>query len=134
MLLKWLHKIVKHHCHVCFRLSELELYPHHSYLSISLSVWAGLYLFFIIERFLKIFMDAKARRRGENIASGSELQTKVCEDFTITIGWRRFLKRPCLEQCLENFFNVKALVGTFNQEKALVGAFSMIVKYSRTFV
>ena len=24
--------------------------------------------------------------------------------------------------------NVKALVGTFNQEKALVGAFSMIVK------
>ena len=70
MLLKWLHKIVKHHCHVCFRLSELELYPHHSYLSISLSVWAGLYLFFIIERFLKIFMDAKARRRGENIASG----------------------------------------------------------------
>ena len=70
MLLKWLHNIVKHHLHVCFRLSELELYPHHSYLSISLSVWAGLYLFFIIERFLKIFMDAKARRRGENIASG----------------------------------------------------------------
>ena len=33
-------------------------------------MWAGLYLFFIIERFLKIFMDAKARRRGENIASG----------------------------------------------------------------
>ena len=32
-------------------------------------MWAGLYLFFIIERFLKIFMDAKARRRGENIAS-----------------------------------------------------------------
>ena len=30
--------------------------------------------------------------------------------------------------------NVKALVGTFNQKKALVGAFSMILKYSRTFV
>ena len=26
------------------------------------------------------------------------------------------------------------LVGTFNKEKALVGAFSVIVKYSRTFV
>ena len=31
--------------------------------------------------------------------------------------------------------NVKALVGTFNQEKALVlGAFSVILKSSRTFV
>ena len=30
--------------------------------------------------------------------------------------------------------NVKALVGAFNQEKALVGAFCVIVKSSRTFV
>ena len=30
--------------------------------------------------------------------------------------------------------NVKALVGTFNQKKALGGAFSVIVKTSRTFV
>ena len=30
--------------------------------------------------------------------------------------------------------NVKALVGAINQEKALVGSFSVIVKYSRTFV
>ena len=29
--------------------------------------------------------------------------------------------------------NVKALVGAFNQEKALAGAFSVIVKSSRTF-
>ena len=29
--------------------------------------------------------------------------------------------------------NVKGLVGTFNQEKALVGAFSLIVKSSGTF-
>ena len=29
---------------------------------------------------------------------------------------------------------MKVLVGTFNQEKALVGAFSMIVKSSGTFV
>ena len=32
------------------------------------------------------------------------------------------------------FLNVKVLAGTFNQEKALVGAFSVIVKYSRRFV
>ena len=29
----------------------------------------------------------------------------------------------CLGQCLNSVLNVKALVGTFNQEKALVGAF-----------
>ena len=45
----------------------MEMYPHHSYLYISMSVWLGMYLFFVIERFLKMFMDAKARRRGEEI-------------------------------------------------------------------
>ena len=50
-----------------FRLADIDLYLHHSYLNISLSIWAGLYLFFIIERFLKIFMDAKARKQGEII-------------------------------------------------------------------
>ena len=34
--------------------------------------------------------------------------------------------------CLKIASNVKALVGAFNQEKALVGAFSVIVKFSRT--
>ena len=33
-----------------------------------------------------------------------------------------------LAQCLNSVLNVKALVGTFNQEKALVGAFSVIVQ------
>ena len=36
--------------------------------------------------------------------------------------------------CLYKFLNVKALIGAFNQEKALVGAFSMIVKSLQTFV
>ena len=31
------------------------------------------------------------------------------------------------------YLNVKALVGAINQEKALVGAFSMILKSSQTF-
>ena len=34
----------------------------------------------------------------------------------------------CLAQCLNGVLNVKALVGAFNQEKALVGAFSVIVQ------
>ena len=34
----------------------------------------------------------------------------------------------CLGQCLNSVLNVKALVGTFNQEKALVGAFFVIEK------
>ena len=33
-------------------------------------------------------------------------------------------------QCLNSVINVKALVGYFNQEKALVGTFSVIVKSS----
>ena len=48
-----------------FRLADSTLFPHHSYLNISLAIWLGLYSFFIIERFLKIVMDAKARRAGE---------------------------------------------------------------------
>ena len=34
----------------------------------------------------------------------------------------------CLAKCLYSVLIVKALVGTFNQEKALVGAFFVIVK------
>ena len=41
--------------------------------------------------------------------------------FHVYLPWGQ---RPCLNSVL----NVKALVGAFNQEKALVGAFSMIVK------
>ena len=38
-----------------------------------------------------------------------------------------------LAECLDSVLNVKALVDTFNQDKALVGAFSVIVKTLRTF-
>ena len=34
----------------------------------------------------------------------------------------------CLASCLNSIRNVKALIGTFNQERALVGVFSVIVK------
>ena len=33
-----------------------------------------------------------------------------------------------LAKCLNSVLNVKALVGAFNQEKALVGAFAVIVQ------
>jgi len=46
------------------RLSEVSFYPHHSYLPISMTVWLGIYMFFILERFLKICMDSKARGQG----------------------------------------------------------------------
>ena len=36
--------------------------------------------------------------------------------------------KACLVLCLNSVLNVEALVGTFNVEKALVGAFSVIVK------
>ena len=37
-------------------------------------------------------------------------------------------------RCLNSLLNIKALVGDFNQEKALEGACSVIVKFLRTFV
>ena len=47
---------------------------------------------------------------------------KISEDFLIT------LLGLIIVLCLNSVLNVKALAGTFNQEKALVGAFSMIVQ------
>jgi len=44
------------------------MFPHHNYLNISLTIWAGIYLFFIIERLLKIVMDARARRQNEIVS------------------------------------------------------------------
>ena len=44
--------------------SLADHYPHHDYLTISLVIWSGVYLFFIIERFLKIFMELKNRKNG----------------------------------------------------------------------
>ena len=52
----------------------------------------------------------------------------VREHFTITKN-----KVPT-RACLKCILNVKMLVGAFNQEKALLGAFSVIVKSSRTSV
>ena len=39
-----------------------------------------------------------------------------------------------LAKCLKRFLNVEAVVASLNQLKALVGAFSLIVKTSRRFV
>ena len=41
---------------------------------------------------------------------------------------RRLVRVGLVASCLNSVLNVKALVGAFNQEKALVGAFSVIVK------
>ena len=41
---------------------------------------------------------------------------------------------PTYYQCLNGVFNVKLLVGAFNQEEALVGAFSVIVQLRRLIV
>jgi hypothetical protein len=67
--------------------TQVEFYPHHGYLNISLTVWLGIYLFFIIERCLKIFMDSKARRRGETVGgkhSHHALPAKELENLLST--------------------------------------------------
>jgi len=44
-----------------------ELFPHHNYLNIALTILGGIYLFFVVERLLKIVMDARARSKNETI-------------------------------------------------------------------
>lgn len=45
-----------------FRLADVTV--NHSYLEVSLVIWGGIYLFFIIERFMKIFMESQNRNKG----------------------------------------------------------------------
>ena len=46
------------------------------------------------------------------------------------VAIRHYANQPA-RPCLKCVLNVKALVGAFNQEKALVGAFSVIVQLHR---
>ena len=50
------------------------------------------------------------------------------EQFPAYLPW----VNACVALCLNSVLNVKVL-GTFNQEKVLVGAFSVIVKSSQTW-
>lgn len=43
------------------------MFPHHNYLNLSLTIWGGIYLFFVVERLLKILMDVRARRQEEKV-------------------------------------------------------------------
>ena len=55
----------------------------------------------------------------------------IVSEFHIYLEW----VSAHLRKCLNRFLNVKTLVGTFNQEEDLAGAFSVsvIVKSSGTF-
>ena len=53
----------------------------------------------------------------------------IVSEFHIYLEW----VNAHLQKCLNRFLNVKTLVGTFNQEKALVGAFPVIVQLHRLF-
>ena len=56
----------------------------------------------------------------------SRAANELSRSFKLVEGANYFC--ACLAKCLDSVINVKALVGAFNQEKALVGAFSVIVK------
>ena len=45
-----------------FSLSEVSFFPHHSYLNVSIMIFGGVYMFFVIERMLKMIMELKSRR------------------------------------------------------------------------
>ena len=43
-----------------FKLADVSV--DHSYLKVSLVIWCGVYLFFLIERFMKIFMESRSEK------------------------------------------------------------------------
>jgi len=49
-----------------FDLSSVSNFPHHSYLNFSLVIWGGVYMFFVIERCLKMFMDFKDKNNARS--------------------------------------------------------------------
>ena len=60
-----------------------------------------------------------------------ELQMRVCyptRPSLMTFARHPFFMSTCLRPSENSVFNVKVLVGTFNQEKAQVGDFSVIMK------
>ena len=61
-----------------------------------------------------------------------ELQTKVhikvpTTALTLKTSWTQFHIYSFLALCLNRILNVKVIVAAFKQEKALVGAFSVII-------
>ena len=75
-------------------------------------------------------IDPTKSRREIGSATGgykTMLTNPSASQFHIYIPWFN----AHLAYCLNSALNVKALVGAFNQEKALVGAFSVIVKTDR---
>lgn len=69
-----------------FKLSDVHFYPHHGYLTISMVIWAGIYGFFVIERFLKIFMEYKSRKQGISFSTTHNHHNNVLEDTPEVLG------------------------------------------------
>ena len=46
---------------------------------------------------------------------------RLCNYHMGRAAIRQYANQPCLAQCLNSVLNVKALVGAFNHEKALIG-------------
>ena len=46
---------------------------------------------------------------------------RLCNYHMGRAAIRQYANQPCLAQCLNSVLNVKAVVGAFNHEKALIG-------------
>ncbi len=55
-----------------FNLSDVPFFAHHSYLKVSFFVWVGIYMFFVIERVLKMIMEQKSKKNGGLVVNGIE--------------------------------------------------------------
>ena len=69
-----------------------------------------------------------ALKRRELAAPANTITEKAPYDFCVCFLISRLFTLFRHAKCLNRFLNVKPLIGTFNKEKALVGAFSVIVQ------
>ena len=75
-----------------FQLADLDFFANHSYLEVSLVIWFGIYLFFLIERFLKIFMEHKKlpmpghSHTAQDLAPAKEIESEDEERRMICAG------------------------------------------------
>ena len=65
-------------------LAEFEYFKHHEYLYNSLVIWFGVYLFFIIERILKICMEFKNHKHGFQRPTGNKKKSYAIENYETT--------------------------------------------------
>ena len=71
--------------------------------------------------------ERQEEQQGRRVSVSSEYESELVPQIDPSVAQPVFtIREKAPTRCLNSVLNVKALVGAFNQEKALVGAFSLL--------